>query len=226
MISVERAKTIYGTPYSIVKEETPKVTLAELNSYDIQHPNSKPKQASSEPNFTPVAPNFTPVTKKAYPVKTTDKKAGAKTVRVKGPVEISGATEVTKLTVIEEDDNVEDPPAQQKILKMFNTVNQSGYQTKKEFETYPTEGYSVPKTLQKKGGPVKIDNDSINQFKFKYRSGLQPDSIKNPPLEDLFVLMDSENLYRIKNKRLDGAYNSSGGHSGYRKREIEQNYYS
>jgi hypothetical protein len=152
MISVERAKTIYGTPYSIVKEETPKVTLAELNSYDIQHPNSKPKQASSEPNFTPVAPNFTPVTKKAYPVKTTDKKAGAKTVRVKGPVEISGATEVTKLTVIEEDDNVEDPPAQQKILKMFNTV----IKQKKSLKRILRKDILFQKHYKKRGVQLKL----------------------------------------------------------------------
>ena len=223
MISVIRPKTQYGTEYSKVNE-APQVTLPQLNAYDVRHPNSKPIQ-KSEPNFTPVAPNFTPVTKKAYPVKTVSKLSGSKTVKIKGPVSVSGATETSTLNVLPEEDEVEPVESQQKVLKMFNTVNQSGYQTKTKFETYPTQGYTIPHNI----GPKKvvtINNDSINEFKFKYRSGTQPDSIKNPPLEDLFCLMDSENLYRIKNKRPDGAGNLSGGWSGYKKREIMQNYYS
>ena len=224
MISVVRQKTQYGTEYSTVKQND-SITLPQLNSYDVQHPDSKPVQ-KSELNFTPVAPSFTPVTKRVYPVKTANKPTGSKTVKIKGPVRISGATEESKLNVIVEEDDIEPVTPQQKVLKIFNTVNQSGYQTKTKFETYPTQGYTIPHNIVPEKKVVTINNDSINEYKFKYRSGTQPDSIRDPPLEDLYCLMDSENLYRIKNKRPDGSGNSSGGWSGYKKREILQNYYS
>ncbi len=113
------------------------------------------------------------------------------------------------------------PPTIDQIAKMHVKTNQEGYRSKKIFEQESKLSYAIPVGNLKKQSNTNIDLETVNEFKFKFRSGRQPDAPSHIPTDQLFCLMGTNDLSKIKtNTKIFGDSNGANGHNGWARRDL------
>lgn len=202
------------------------LTLPEINKFELEHP----KSLVSKPRFQDTAtitPTITPSVSKTTKTKSEiSNKTSIKTVKVTGPINVTGQFDSAEVKT-EVKDSQKLIIDQETLNKTFVEVNQSGSQSKKDYETFNVEHLGLPKMENKQVKRCIVDNEVVNTFKHKYKNGYQPDSDPNSiPISELFLLMDSENLQKIKNPRAFGDSNGANGYNGHQGKQIREKTYN
>ena len=106
----------------------------------------------------------------------------------------------------------------------FHKVNQSGYQTKKSYETSIVGQDSTYAKLVKQNEKVvkitHISTDIINGYKRTYRSGNQVQISPNATTDMKLLLMEQRLPNLIKNTGMYGDLNGANSHNGWDKNDL------